>query len=175
VFAPEVITVLYSAKYLPGTGVFMAYSLVLLIRCTYWGMMLNATGKTQYIFRSAVGSLVLNAILNLICYPIFGFVGPAVATLLSMVAISLLQIAYTGKIMEIPVAQIFPWKACGSYLLLNGVIGAACYFAKTLLSERVGIHPVLAAIAMGILWLALYGAIILRTLKKHWEFLNKGD
>jgi len=40
VFAPEVITILYSAKYLPGVTVFRIYCLVLLFRCTYFGMIL---------------------------------------------------------------------------------------------------------------------------------------
>ena len=40
-FAPEVMTILYSEKYLAGVGVFRIYSLVLLLRCTYFGMILN--------------------------------------------------------------------------------------------------------------------------------------
>lgn len=72
-FAPEVISLLYSDKYLPGVDVFRVYSLVLLLRVTYFGMILNSIGKTKFIFYSSILALILNVILNYIFYLIFGF------------------------------------------------------------------------------------------------------
>ena len=172
-FAPEVITVLYSEKYLPGTGVFMVYSLVLLTRCTYWGMMLNATGNTKFIFYSSLGSLGLNVVLNFICFRLFGFVGPAIATFTSIVVIAIIQLVYTAKKVHIPVERLFPWKSCGCCLLLNGILGAVCYFVKELLANGLGVNAVLAAIIMGVVWFILYGGLTFKFIKRNWIFLNK--
>ena len=58
VFAPQIMVVLYSEKYLPGTNVFRIYGLVLLWRTTYFGMILNVTGHSKEIMYSSIFSLV---------------------------------------------------------------------------------------------------------------------
>ena len=53
VFGAEVITFIYSARYISGVGVFRIYCISYLLECTYWGTMLNATGKTKSILSFA--------------------------------------------------------------------------------------------------------------------------
>jgi len=83
VYAPQVVTFLYSSKYLPAVGIFRIYSLILLLRSTYFGMGLSVVGKTKYIMYISAFALLMNLILNLIFYRMIGFNGPAVATELS--------------------------------------------------------------------------------------------
>ncbi|MBP3437543.1 MAG: oligosaccharide flippase family protein [Clostridia bacterium] len=173
VFAPEVVTILYSEKYLGGVGVFRIYCLVLLFRCTYFGMMLNATGTTKPVFYSSVGSLLLNISLSYVCFFIFGFIGPAVATLLSTVTMALYQLIYTCKKLNIRFRSIFPWKQCGIYLVINAVLGVAFYSAKVFLCKITAINPLLIAICMGCVWAAVFAIIIFRSIKNQWYFLNK--
>lgn len=47
VFAPEAMTFLYSEKYLSGVSVFQIYSFGLMLRCTYFGMILNSIWKNK--------------------------------------------------------------------------------------------------------------------------------
>lgn len=173
VFAPEVIEVMYSAKYLPGVSVFRVYCVVLLCRCTYFGLMLNATGKTKLILYSAIGTLVLNLSLNYLFYLIMGFVGPAVATLLATVTMNITQLIYTSKKIKVSFASIFPWKNSGILLLLNGLCGVAIYFIKSAVESRWEINNIVCAIGLGVLWLAFFAAIVFIPLKKQWMFLNK--
>ena len=170
VFAPEVITVLYSEKYLSGVPVFCVYCLVLLLKCTYFGMMLNALGKTQFILYSSICSLLLNAILNYILYLVFGFIGPALATLLSSMITAIAQLVYSSKECGITFDAIFPWKNCFLLLLLNTGLGVIAYILQK--SVCAVINPIISAITIGILWLLITIRILFKPLLKQWKILN---
>lgn len=170
VFAPEVITVLYSEKYLEGTSVFRIYTLVLLLRCTYFGMMLNASGKTKFIMYSSIASLALNAVLNYILYCICGFIGPAIATLLSSLIMSMIQLFYTGKICDIRMRDIFPWKNVALLLMLNISIGAVFGISHRFVCNY--IDSIVAAFIMGGLWFVVMGLILYKPIMKQWKILN---
>lgn len=173
VFAPEVIEVMYSAKYLPGVSVFRVYCIVLLCRCTYFGMMLNATGKTKFILYSSIGTLLLNFTLNYLFYLIMGFTGPAVATFLTTVVMAVIQMFYTSKRIEVSFFSIFPWKNCGMLILFNGLCGAVMYLIKSFAESRFEINNIVCAIAVGVVWLGFFAAVMFKPLKKQWDFLNK--
>lgn len=173
VFAPEVIDVMYSAKYLPGVSVFRVYCVVLLCRCTYFGLMLNATGKTKFILYSSIGTLLMNFSLNYIFYLILGFTGPAVATFLTTVVMAVIQLIYTSKRIKVSFFSIFPWKNCGLFILFNGLCGVAVYFVKAAIESRLEINSIVCAIALGVLWLGFFAAVMFKPLKKQWDFLNK--
>lgn len=173
VFAPEVITILYSEKYLGGTSVFRVYTIVLLFRCTYWGMMLNATGDTKMILYSSIGTLGLNFSLNYLFYNLFGFIGPAIATLISTLTMTVYQLVHTCKKIETKLLQVGPWKNCFIYLMLNIILGVAMHIVKAFIEKRFAINNVVLAILLGLLWFIIYGIICLKPLKKQWQILNK--
>lgn len=173
VFAPEVIEVMYSAKYLPGVSVFRVYCIVLFTKCTYFGMMLNATGKTKFILYCSIGTLVLNLSLNYLFFTIFGFIGPAVATLLATTLMKILQLIHTSRMLQVPFSKVFPWKNCGLLILFNGLCGAAMYFVKSFVESRFEINNVVCAIALGVVWASLFALIMFKPLKKQWTILNK--
>ncbi len=173
VFAPEVITILYSDKYLGGVGVFRVYCLTLLLRCTYFGMLLNATGTTKAVLKSSIGALLLNVSLNYVCYFAFGFVGPAVATFLSSVSMNLFQLGYSCKKSDIKFRDIFPWKNCFLLLILNAILGACLYFAKNYIVSTIHINSVLTAILLGCCWTIVFMVLSFSRLKSEWIFLNK--
>lgn len=173
VFAPEVIDVMYSAKYLPGVSVFRVYCIVLFTKCTYFGMMLNATGKTKFILYCSIGTLVLNLSLNYVFFTVLGFIGPAVATLIATTLMKILQLIYTAKMVKMPFSKIFPWKNCGMLILFNGLCGAVMYLIKSFAESRFEINNIVCAIAVGVVWLGFFAAVMFKPLKKQWDFLNK--
>lgn len=170
VFAPEVITVLYSEKYLSGVPVFRVYCLVLLLRCTYFGMMLNATGKTKFILYSSLGSLLLNVVLNYLLYFIFGFIGPAVATLISSLVMQIIQLLYTAIICKIKFSSVFPWVNTLRILMLNSGLGV--FFLLLHNCSKSFIEPILSAIFWGVLWMGVEILILFIPIKKQWQYLN---
>jgi len=110
VFAPELITILYSSKYIESVTIFRIYSLILFLRFTYFGIILNASGKTSFILYTSFLSLILNLILNILFVKIFGFVGPAISTFLCSIVAAFLLVYYSLDILKIKFSKIFEWK-----------------------------------------------------------------
>lgn len=172
VFAPEVITLLYSAKYLPGTAVFRIYSLLLLFRCTYFGMVLNATGHTKMILYSSIGSLILNLGLNYVFFFLFGFEGPAVASLLALVVMTVFQLSWTSRVLGIGLRQLFDWRALLTSLVLNLLLAAVFLTLKVILPLEEWIGRLPEAILLGLLWCLAFLLLHGRSLKQIWQRLR---
>jgi len=172
VFAPQVITVLYSEKYLPGVSVFCVFNLVLLLRTTYFGMILNSMGKTKFIMYSSIASLGLNVALNYLCYQLLGFVGPAIATFFSIALVGLAQLYASAKSVHVFFAEIMPWKPLGLITLVN--IGAGTVAACILQWFRIGTttKDILIVIGIGLVWMGLYNTLMLKTINGKWKAIN---
>ena len=176
VFAPDVMSLFYSAKYATpeGIAVFRIYTSVLLLRFTYWGIVLNATGKTKFILYSSIASMVLNLIGNVALYYALGFIGPAVSTLLATVVISVAQLLFTTKQLDTKVRHIYPWRDMGVRLLQTAALGVAFWLVRNVvlwgLSETTGI---MIAIGLGCAWTVVYGFINRKMLISNWRALNQ--
>lgn len=173
VFAPEVMTILYSEKYIDGTTVFRIYSLLLLLRPTYFGIILNAKGKTKFIFYTSLLSLGLNAVLNSIFYIVIGFNGPAIATLVSVTAVQLLQLIVTGRVINVGLRRLFPWKELLTITIINIIFAIVFGTLKTLLNLDLVIGDVGEALALGGIWTVIYFGVMLNKIKVNWTKLNK--
>ena len=174
-YAPEVMTLLYSEKYITGVPVFRVYSLVLLFRCTYFGMILNSIGKTKIILYSTVLVLITNVILNFFFYYLFGFIGPAIATLIVTLFSATYLLSETSKTLNTSFKKIFPWKNIIYITILNMGLGVVFVLAKDLLSLEKNLGGVIESIMLGAVWGAIYFAITFRFMKRKWQALNEGD
>ena len=173
VFAPQVISILYSDKYLPGVDVFRIFSLVILLRTTYFGIILNSIGKTKFIFYISIASLFLNLALSFLFYKLFGFIGPALASFASIGLVNFLQLKATGKILNIPFRNIFQWKELGRISVINLLLGSFFYVSFQILSQLVSLNTYILTVVIGCFWTMLYIFIMkdylfqmIRTLKK---------
>ena len=187
-FAPEVMTILYSKEYIGGAWVFRVYSLMLLFRTTYYGIILNSKGKSKFIFWCSVISLGLNAVLNVIFYFIFsafgqGFVAPAVATFFSTFIMAAIQLVATAKSIDYRFAKLLPWGKLGLITLVNIAFSAVFFAAAKLLPidrffdgiefwKLSGSGQCFEAVILGIVWAISYFALMLRPMKKLWKQLK---
>jgi O-antigen/teichoic acid export membrane protein len=171
-YAPEVMTLLYSSKYISGSSVFRIYALVLLLRVTYFGMILNSKGKTKFIFYSSLLSLILNLVLNYSFYKLFGFIGPAIATLLSIAIVQFAQLIATSKIVNITIKSIFPWKELAKITLINVVFSIAFFNLKSIVNLEYVFGNVGESLVMGLIWGTLYIGIMYKKIKISWNYLN---
>lgn len=174
IFAPEVMTLLYSEKYLSGVSVFRVYSLVLLLRCTYFGMILNAKGRTRFILYSSIAALALNLAFNLAFFKAFGFAGPAIATLISTLIIALCQLYATSNLLRIPFLRIFPWKELLRISLINIVWGVVFFILKKIIPMDLLFGKIGEALVLGLIWSLLYLCSIFGTVKNNWSALKIG-
>ncbi|AIQ54433.1 oligosaccharide flippase family protein [Paenibacillus sp. FSL R7-0331] len=171
VFSSEIITLLYSEKYLEGISIFRIFTLVLLIRFTYFAMILNATGYTKFIFYSSLLSLVINLLMNLVLYRIFGFIGPALATLFSMGIIALVQLIVTAKVIKIPFRTVMPWKKMFQVSLIN-IVGGLIFFFVRNYTLRFDINIYLKLLFFFLVWSSIYFIFVKNEIKESWKALN---
>lgn len=171
-YAPEAIIILYSDKYLPGVTVFQIYSVVQLLRITYFGIILNSMGKTKLIFYSSVVSLVVNVILNYLFYLVFGFIGPALATIIALFAGALMQLVATSKSTGISISRMFPWKRMLKIVIINAVFAIVFFVLKQILDLQLLVGQVGEALLLGAVWSGIYLLTQLKAMKANMRKLN---
>ncbi len=172
VFAPDVITLLYSEKYLPGVSVFRVYCLVLLLRFTYFGMILNCIGKTKYILYSSIISIILNIILNIFFSKLFGFIGPSIATLISLIVVATVLLSYTSKNLIIPFHKLLKYKELFYITLINIAMGTIFYYIKIYIPVELFMYEELESVFLGCIWGGAYIIIMRKMIIKYWNILN---
>lgn len=172
VFAPQIITLLYSEKYIGGVAVFRIYALVLLLRITYFGIILNSVGKTKFIFWSSIIALGLNVVLNYVLFFAIGFVGPALATLISILVVNALQLIVSAKLTNVPFKRIFPWGELLKITIINAVWGVACYVVLSVLNIGVSYTHIIISIVIGVVITALYLLVMRKKIIYLWRELN---
>lgn len=175
VFAPDIMSLFYSEKYVTTGGilVFRIYALILMLRAIYWGIILNATGKTKFVLYSSLLTLVLNFAGNIIFCYIIGFSGPAVSSLLVTTIMAWAQLKFSCQITHIRFFEILPWKKIGIYI--GQTVLLACGFGMVrygVLSEMNRPISIMSSIGLGIIWTIMYVWINKKDMLVNWRDLN---
>lgn len=171
-YAEEVLTILYSAKYIKGVTVFRIYTLNLILRVTYFGIILNSFGETKKIAACGIASLGLNVVLNPVCYMVFGMVGPAIATFVTIVLVMLLQLSMTATVTNIKFSKLLPWNRIIKIILINISFGSIFYIIKRMLHIDIILGNVCESLALGIIWSLVYFSIMKKQIKCLWQKLK---
>jgi O-antigen/teichoic acid export membrane protein len=109
-FSDQVISILFSAKYLASVPVFRVYLFTLPVRVTIFSSLLLALGRPKSVLRYSVYTLITNLILSVILVKPFGFLGPAWATVLVLYLMDFLQLREIAQQLKIKLSQAFPWR-----------------------------------------------------------------
>lgn len=88
ILSKEMVLFLYGEKYLSGQIIFILYTIVDMIKFANMSIVLSASGKTKTLMICSLVSLVANAGCNVLFYHIFGFIGPAIATVFVTVVLT---------------------------------------------------------------------------------------
>lgn len=175
VFAPQIICVLYSEKYLTGVGIFRIYSMVLLLRMTYWGMILNAYGKSKQILYNSIMCLVLNMFLSVLLYYVIGFAGPALATFLSILAMAAIQLLHSVRLTDRKISKIFPWRSMLFISAGSAATAAVAYIGTKVLKLGTDNRSIGIAILIGMVWAVLYFLLYIKRMIRIWNELKEGS
>lgn len=112
--APQLMKLLYSNKYTSALAIFCIYILVDFFRFSNLTIILSSAGKTKLLMLLGIGTMALNALLNVILFNIMGLVGPAVATLLVTAVVGLVMLYYDAKVLDATVSKLIDLR----YLLI---------------------------------------------------------
>ena len=174
-YAPEVIEILYSSKYLPGVSVFRIYTLNLLLRVTYFGLYLNAFGKTKKVLESSIVALIVNIIMNPVLYYLFGIVGPAIATFLSIFTMQMMQLHKTVSLVNCSSLEIMPWGNMVRCVGVNAIFAVFFWVLKRVVPLNIYIGEIIESVLLGIIWTFLYIVFYKKKLLLLWNRLNSSS
>nr|WP_274602443.1 oligosaccharide flippase family protein [Dorea phocaeensis] len=165
----------YSEKYVTtdGVAVFRIYTLILLFKSIYWGIFLNALGKTKFILYTSILTLIFNFIGNIAFYHLIGFIGPAISSLLVIGIMAFVQLRFTGHLLNVPIKKILPWKNFIVNIFQTLIIGVIFAVLKYRIFDCNNRNiSITISISMGVVWAVIYGLINLNSLKESWKKLN---
>ncbi|MCI8681496.1 MAG: oligosaccharide flippase family protein [Lachnospiraceae bacterium] len=122
--APEAIELLYSKIYLSadGTMVFRIYTIVAMMRFTFFGMVPSALGRTDIVMKYSIIGCAINICLNYPMFYLMGMPGPAMATVISMVVSAALYFRASSKLVNIRISEVLKPKQ----ILLLGLEMLVC-------------------------------------------------
>lgn len=167
-FSKEIMTILYSEKYVSGYTIFIIYSLTLIFQVTHFGMYLNVSGHTKLILLGSILSMFSNLILNVGLFFTLGINGPAIATWISTGILAVFQIVMTVKIINKPFKLLFNLSGCIIPTVTCLIMGIFVYLIRGILhvEEFNYIQVVIAGIVTVGLYIAITGKRILSLAKE---------
>jgi len=123
IFAQDVITLLFSNKYIESTLIFQIYLIALLPKVTWYGPILVSMGYNKVPLYGAILAVISNVILNFWLIKLMGFPGPAVATVLTTYILTSYYLYEIMRATGVDWSGVFPWKNLLKMLLSAVVIG----------------------------------------------------
>ncbi len=167
--APQLMQLLYSDKYKSGLAIFIIYILVDLCRFTNITLILSAAGKTKWLMLTGVGSLVFNALMNILFYNLFGITGPAVATLLTTVLLGILMFVMNAKVLNAKIKDFFSSKYL-FFFSAESIVCTVIFTAITSKLESLNLHYfiilLISAGSFGVIMAVLNGKRFLVNMKQ---------
>lgn len=168
VLAPEAIKLLYGDPYLSGVWVFVLYVVVDMIKFANTTIILTAKGRTDILMKISLVSLAVNAVLNLAMYKMFGFVGPAIATVTVSLGMTYVMLRLSAQTVEARISELLDVKCILRLAAAVAVMSAAALWARKIMTDS-GIHYLLILLTVGGLYCAVLFALnfkeIMSTLK----------
>lgn len=104
-YSHDFILLYLSEKYIESASVFIVFTLALLIRLQNYTDVLILMKKSSYVLISFVVFIVLNISLNLWLSGIWGIIGCAMATIISVYVLAGLQLHFTIQQLKVPYAE----------------------------------------------------------------------
>jgi O-antigen/teichoic acid export membrane protein len=131
-------------------------------------LVLSAAGKTKKLMMLSIGSLAMNAVLNILMYYLFGVEGPAIATLVTTVALGSCILWSGAKELNTNIWKLFDGGSAILFGLESVVLTCVLYMLQQRL-EQMDVHYFLILIVVcgiyGVTMFCIHGKKLLRALK----------
>lgn len=154
--APQLMKLLYSNKYTAGLSIFCVYILVDFLRVTNLTVILSSAGKTKLLMLLGTGTMIVNALMNLLLFNVMGLIGPAIATLIVTAAVGMIMLYYDAKVLDARISKLFNLKYLFLFLIESLILTFALqYVGKVMDNNDVHYFLIIMIIA------GLYVAVML--------------
>lgn len=133
IFAPEVMTIVFSQRYRASYLPFRIYLLLIPVRITNFGALIMAAGKSRYILYKSLGSLLINLVLSLMLIRPMGAIGAAVGTVMTVYLWNLIfVIIVISKLYHSRPLKIIPWSQLGNIAIIAILSGLVIWKVSVL-------------------------------------------
>lgn len=158
VIASDLISVLFETEgtsYQAAVIPFQIYNLIILLRVTHYGSILQAFGDTKGVLWISLNLLIANIILSVPMTYYFGIIGTATSTLVANVYNWYMILRRIGGHMELPAHKVLPFPF---YFKVLGISSAVGFLVWIIRIEFIGATQVFLGLVWGIIgFLPLYG------------------
>lgn len=110
VMAPEIMRILFSAKYEKSAYPFRVYALMLPVRATAFGAVLMAINRAKTVTFGSLLNLFANGVLSVLFVYFIGPMGAAWATVLSVIGLALFYSNMISRYLQFNGKSMLPWK-----------------------------------------------------------------
>lgn len=167
--ASQAVRFLYGEKYIEGTPIFILYMIVDMLHFANFSLILSAKGKTKTLMYISCGSLFINLILNIAFYKIFGFIGPALATVLITLGTVIIMIKKSTMVLHSNICNIIDPNSISKFIVQMLISCIVTYSVKKILIDfechYFLILAICGSVCTGLLIFANYKEIV-NTFKK---------
>lgn len=139
---------LYGDKFLAGRTVFEIYVLVDMMNFISFSIVLGAKGKTKILMIISSFALVVNLGINYLFYDMFGFFGPAIATVIVVFTTNCILLHISAQVFETSIIRLFEWKHVG-LLVIELVIIYLVLRKVSVFMKGIGIHYFITLTLLG--------------------------
>lgn len=119
----DVITLLFSNKYEDSVLIFQIYLVAMLPKITWYSSVLISMGHSKVPLYGSSIALIGNVVLNCLFIPLFGFPGPAIATVVITYLLAIFYLHRIKAVTHASFATVFPWISLAKIILLSVFIG----------------------------------------------------
>lgn len=152
---------------------FQIYNLIVLIRVTHYGSILQAFGDTKGVFYLSINLVVANLILSIPLTMMYGINGTAIGTLIANFYNWYITLRRIGGHMELPARKVLPFPY---YLKVLGVSALAAipiwYGRFELISENEALKGLLLSIFSYLALFSIMGTVTKVISKQDWRQLK---
>ncbi len=130
IYADHIIPLVFKSDFEASVAPFRIYLIMMPVRIALYGVIVLALGKPKIVFFGAFGTLLLNLVLNLVLVHRIGFLGPAIATVIT----TYLHVIFLGTcillITRVSVRELIPFRDF-LYIGLSCILAALISFLMT--------------------------------------------
>lgn len=168
----QAILFLYGDKYLSGSAVFNLYILVDMLNFISFSIVLGAKGETRLLMMVSCLGLVCNLILNFVFYGLYGFIGPAIATVVVTFFTNMSLLYLSAKSLETSIWKLFDYPHVVKLMVQLIFVAVIINWLK-IVFESYNVHYLLILVILGLLGFVIMFLFNIRELKKTFYDLNK--
>lgn len=121
----DLMVILYDKKYITGLSIFVLYIIVDMIRFANVSLIFSSKAKTKELLFYSCSSLIINLFLNIVLFKYLGIIGPAISTVVVMLAINTIMLARSSKLIESRLFRIVDLKRMALVIIQCILIGVA--------------------------------------------------